>query len=160
VQSVGYHLYKDDKSVCKPLQVNLNFRSHSGILDVAGAVLLRLFGVFPDSATKTKPNRGLFLGPRPSIFNNVKVLLLKEAVSKLDGVVVLTHDENVSRWKSLLDYPLVYGIREAKGLEFQCVLIVDFFGGLLYLFRPVGGIYYWNETAPISKRSAPKSKVS
>jgi hypothetical protein len=130
VRSVGYQLYKDDKSLCKPLQVNLNFRSHSGILDVAGAVLLRLFSVFPDSATKTKPDRGLFRGPRPSIFHNVEVSRLKEAVSKLDGIVVLTHDENVSRWKRLLDYPLVYGIREAKGLEFQCVLIVDFFGGL------------------------------
>jgi hypothetical protein len=37
--------------------------------------------------------------------------------------------------KRLLDYPLVYGIREAKGLEFQCVLLVDFFGGLPYLFQ-------------------------
>jgi hypothetical protein len=142
---------KMTKALCKPLQVNLNFRSHSGILDVAGAVLLRLFDVFPDSATKTQPDRGLFRGPRPSIFHNVEVLRLKEAVSKLDGVVVLTHDENVSRWKRLLDYPLVYGIREAKGLEFQCVLLVDFFGGLPYLFRPAGGICYWNETAPLSK---------
>jgi hypothetical protein len=130
VRSVGYHLYKDDKCLCKPLQVNLNFRSHSGILDLAGAVLLRLFVVFPNSATKTKPDRGLFRGPRPSIFHNVEVLRLKEVVSKLDGVVVLTHDENVSMWKRLLEYPLVYGIREAKGLEFQCVLIVDYFGGL------------------------------
>jgi hypothetical protein len=36
-----------------------------------------------------------------------------------------------SRWEELLDHPLVYGIREAKGLEFQCVLLVDF-GGLPY----------------------------
>jgi hypothetical protein len=130
VRSVGYHLYRDDKSLCKPLQVNLNFRSHSGILDVAGAVLLRLFDVFPNSATKTKPDRGLFHGPRPAIFQNVQILRLKEAVSKLDGIVVLTHDENVSRWKRVLDYPLVYGIREAKGLEFETILIVDFFGSM------------------------------
>ncbi len=93
VRPVGYHLYKDDKSLCKPLQVNLNFRSHSGILDVAGAVLLRPFSVFPDSATKTKPDRGLFRGPRPSIFHNVEVLRLREAGWKLSGVVVLPHDE-------------------------------------------------------------------
>jgi superfamily I DNA/RNA helicase len=102
VRSVGYNLYKDNKSLCKPLQVNLNFRSHSGILNVAGAVLLRLFCVFPDSATKTKPDSGIFRGPRPSIFHHVEILRLKEAVTKLDGVVVLTHDENVSQWKRLL----------------------------------------------------------
>jgi hypothetical protein len=110
--------------------VNLNFRSHSGILNVAAAVLSRLFAVFPDSAAKTKPDRGLFRGPRPGVFHKVDASVLKEAVSKLEGVVILTHDENVSRWKRMLDYPLVYGIREAKGLEFQSVLVVDFFGGL------------------------------
>jgi hypothetical protein len=115
----------------KSLQVNLTFRSHSGILNVAGAVLLCLFVVFPNSATKTKPDCGLFRGPRPSIFHNVEVSRLKKVLSKLDEVVVLTHDENVSRWKWLLGCPLVYGIREAKGLEFQqCVLLVDFCGGL------------------------------
>jgi hypothetical protein len=47
---------------------------------------------------------------------------------KLNGIVVLTHDEKVSYWKRALgNYPLVYGIRAAKGLEFKRVLILGFF---------------------------------
>jgi hypothetical protein len=55
---------------------------------------------------------------------------LQELVKKRKGIVVLTHDDHVLRWKRSLDYPLVYGIREAKGLEFQEVILVDFFGGV------------------------------
>ena len=46
----------------------------------------------------------------------------------LDGVVVLTHDSSVWHGKRKLgDYPLVYGIRAAKGLEFKPVIVLDFF---------------------------------
>jgi hypothetical protein len=47
------------------------------------------------------------------------------------SLVVLTHDAGVAALRRALDeYPLVYGIREAKGLEFQEVVLVDFFAGV------------------------------
>ena len=59
-------------------------------------------------------------GARPGVFRGVQVeqlsSLLKE---RLQGAVVLVHDESAELWKEELDYPLVYGIREAKGLEFK-----------------------------------------
>ena len=64
------------------------------------------------------------------MFHKVEIERLKELVKRREGIVVLTHDNDVPRWKRTLDYPLVYGIREAKGLEFQEVILVDFFRGV------------------------------
>jgi ATP-dependent exoDNAse (exonuclease V) beta subunit len=49
----------------------------------------------------------------------------------IDGVVLLTHDENVNALRSLVgEDVLVFGIRYSKGLEFPHVIIVDFFSSL------------------------------
>ena len=113
----------------KPKTATVNFRSHSGVLDTAAAVLQRLFAAFPDSAKQLAPDRGLFTGPRPGILQNVLPARLKQLVTEhLHGVVILTHDSSVWHWKRKLgDYPLVYGIRAAKGLEFKPVIVLDFF---------------------------------
>jgi hypothetical protein len=133
IRSVGYHLFGEKHRHLipdKPKTVHLNFRSHRGILNVAAAVLSCLFEVFPDSAKQLKEDRGLFHGPRPGVLNKVEVARLQELVTRRGGIVVLTHDRDVPRWKRSLNYPLVYGIREAKGLEFQEVILVDFFAGV------------------------------
>lgn len=130
------------------------FRSHAGILGCAGGFLDLLFAYFPGSAKQLKKDFGLFKGSRPGVFSNIQLeqlsVLLKE---KTQGMVVLTHDESASQWRETLDYPLVYGIREAKvwtfritffctlpravlmlhhtqGLEFPSVIILDFFSEL------------------------------
>jgi AAA domain len=141
IRSVGYHLCDNaSRSLIpdKPKTVNVNFRSHSGILDVAAGVLALLFGAFPNAAKQLSKDRGLFKGPRPAVFQKVGAMRLKELVYKLDGVVILTHDKETAKVKRDLDYPLVYGIREAKGLEFYAVILVDFFGDLpFHLQKPL-----------------------
>ena len=129
VRSVGHCLYNQDKKLIpdKPKTVNVNFRSHSGILNVAAGVLGQLFKAFPDAAKQLKKDRGLFLGPRPSVLHKVELHIVRDLIAKLDGLVILTHDNAMENLKQQLDYPLVYGIREAKGLEFQSVLLLDFF---------------------------------
>jgi superfamily I DNA/RNA helicase len=110
IRSVGYCLYGEERKHLvpdKPRTVHLNFRSHCGILNVAAAVLSCLFEVFPDSAKQLKEDLGLFHGPRPGVFNKVEVERLKELVVRRGGIVVLTHDRDVPRWKRALDYPLV-----------------------------------------------------
>ena len=44
------------------------------------------------------------------------------------GTVVLVHDSTVSRYRRALGatYPLIYGIRAAKGLESKSVILLDF----------------------------------
>ena len=132
IRSVGYHVAGADRRDLipqKPRTVTVNFRSHSGVLDVAAAILQCLFSHFPDSAKQLPTDRGLFTGPRPGVFQNVQSDRLCSLVwEKLNGVVLLTHDASVWYWKKQLnDYPLVYGIRAAKGLEFKRVILLDFF---------------------------------
>ena len=156
IRSVGYRLYGENRRhliLDKPKTVHLNFRSHCGILNVAAAVLACMFKAFPDSAKQLKEDRGLFQGPRPGVFHNVEVARLRELVMKRKGVVVLTHDRDASRWKQSLDYPLVYGIREAKGLEFQEVILVDFFVGVPdSLQKPWRDLLLGRDLADISQR--------
>ena len=136
IRSVGFYVCGTERRHLipeKPKTVNVNFRSHSGILQTAAAVLSCLFGAFPESAKQLKEDHGLFSGPRPGVFSRggVSFQRLREAISAGGGIVVLTHDVTVPQCKDALGgYPLVYGIREAKGLEFQSVVLVDFFSEL------------------------------
>ena len=117
IRSVGFkvcgterrHLIPD-----KPKTVNVNFRSHSGILQTAAAVLSCLFGAFPDSAKQLKEDRGLFSGPRPGVFPRVSSQRLREAISTGGGFVVLTHDAAVPRCKDALR-GLSFGLRYPRG---------------------------------------------
>jgi len=131
IRAVGYHIAGSDRRNLipqKPKTVNINFRSHSGILNTAAAILQCLFDVFPGSAKQLKKDRGLFRGPRPGVLHKVDSEHLAALISdKLNGAVILTHDSNASHWKRRLGYPLVYGICEAKGLEFKSVILLDFF---------------------------------
>jgi len=137
VRSVAYYLYKDEKNKDrfipdKPRTVNVNFRSHAGILNVAAAVLDLLFSTFPGSAKELPRDEGLFLGPRPAVFQYVKDAKLKELVDKIDGVVLLAMNDQEVKWLQDLVGPsvVVLSIRDSKGLEFPHVIIVDFFKSL------------------------------
>jgi len=137
VRSVGYFVAgnkpgnKRSLIPDKPKKVNVNFRSHAGVLNCAGGFLDLLFTYFPGSAKQLSKDHGLFKGARPGVFQGVQVhqlsTLLKE---KMPGAVVLTHDDSAARWSEKLDHRLVYGIREAKGMEFKSVIILDFFAEL------------------------------
>jgi hypothetical protein len=133
VRSVAHALYAGDPRYIpdKPVTVNLNFRSHSGILNTAASVLERMFAFFPRSANRLSPDVGAFAGPRPGIFHDISSDRLTELVSRIDGVVLLTHDDHVSALQALVgNTTLVFGIRDSKGLEFPHVIIVDFFSKL------------------------------
>ena len=134
IRSVEYHIATDHNNLIlqKPKIVNENFRSHAGIINTAGAILSCMFGAFPHSAKQLKEDQGVFLGPRPSVFYKVHDNKLSSLISnQLNVIVVLVHDSNVSHCRRSLDgYPLVYGIRAEKGLEFKSVIIMNFFTDL------------------------------
>jgi len=132
IRSVQYHISKDKKQVMrKPKKVHVNFRSHAGILKIAGSVLKCMIEAFPKSAEHLGIDHGVFVGPQPSFFENVDVESLRDLLhGKLSGTVVLVHDARIGYWKEALEYPLIRSIRESKGLEFKNVLILDFFGDL------------------------------
>ena len=134
IRSVEYCIApeKNNLMLQKPLVVNVNFRSHTGVLNIAASILSYMFEAFPNSAKQLKEDRGIFQGPRPSVLYRLDYKRLSFLLKKsLNGAIVLVNDSNVSRCRRLLnDYPLVYGIRAAKGLEFKSVIILNFFGDL------------------------------
>jgi hypothetical protein len=134
VRAVAYHLFPNDKRYIpeKPLTVNVNFRSHAGVLNAASAVLDLLFKAFPGSAKELPKDEGLFLGPRPGLFHNVKPTMLLELVEKIEGVVLLTmYDHEVEKLKKIVGKKaIVLSICDSKGMEFSDVIIVDFFKSL------------------------------
>jgi superfamily I DNA/RNA helicase len=90
-----------------------------------------LFEAFPGSAKELPNDEGLFMGPRPSILQDVKPQMLKELVEKIDGVVLLTmSDVRVKELEKIVPKNVVLSIRDSKGLEFADVIIVDFFKDL------------------------------
>ena len=132
IRSVGYYVAGSNRRHLipeKPRVVNVNFRSHAGILNCAGGILDLLFGHFNNSVKQLKRDYGLFKGARPGVFHKVDVQQLSALLKRnLQGAVVLTHDASATHWRELLDHKLVYGIREAKGLEFKTVILLNFFG--------------------------------
>ncbi len=101
VRSVGHFV---GSIIQKPRTVNVNFRSHSGILNCAGAVLDLLFSHFPSSAKQLNKDSGLFQGSRPGVLSGATVDQLNILLSdKLKGAVIITHDESARRWRRLLN---------------------------------------------------------
>jgi len=107
VRGVGHFV---GSVIQKPKTVNVNFRSHSGILNCAGGVLDLMFTHFPSSAKQLRKDEGLFQGSRPEILLGTSIDKLNILLGdKLKGAVVLTHDESARHWRRLLnDYKVSY----------------------------------------------------
>jgi ATP-dependent exoDNAse (exonuclease V) beta subunit len=124
------------KDTIKPLSLTKNYRSHSGVLEFAATFLTQLDVCFPDSFQKLDADFGLSRGPRPGCWTAPKGMASLRAALKLDQrLIVLTRDEHAKQLEVLLgenDPELastvnVLGICESKGLEFNDVILVDFF---------------------------------
>lgn len=108
---------------------------NSGILNCASAVLEKMFAMFPGCAKVLPKDSGLYLGPRPvyhqvdTIGNNRDGLF--RILKSNERLMVLCPDEVAEQLEGLLQINgvsnIVLGIREAKGLEFPDVILVDFF---------------------------------
>jgi superfamily I DNA/RNA helicase len=66
IRTVAHFLFQNEKTGKKgipekPMKLNVNFRSHSGILNVASGVLDLLFSAFPGSAKELPRDKGLFV---------------------------------------------------------------------------------------------------
>ena len=79
----------------KPMVLHLNFRSHTGILNLASAVLGRLFLLFPGAASKLPPDEGLYKGPRPGLMLLESEDRLLSVLTQNDGLMLLTHEHQM-----------------------------------------------------------------
>ena len=114
-----------------------NFRSHSGILQLAASVIDLLMEFFPLSLDKLPRDQGMFPGPKP-------VLLLSYDFSDLASILkvsrreasaiefgarqaIIVQSEEVKQNLRKKIKAIVLTIFESKGLEFDDVFLYNFF---------------------------------
>lgn len=134
----------NQQNTIKKFELNVNYRSHKGILNLAASVIELLSDLFPDSIDKLLPERGVVDGPQPFIFKGFRadtffsdVFSGSEQVSNLiefsaSQVIIVRDDASKRRLKelnnnSIENIGLVLTVFEAKGMEFNDVLLYNFF---------------------------------
>ena len=122
----------------KLYQLTHNYRSHAGILRLASSVVDLLLYYFPDSFDRLQKDEGLFEGPKPVLLEACSptdlALILQgnqRQSSRIEfgahQVVLVVSNEAREAMPDELKQGLVMTIYEAKGLEFDDVLIYNFF---------------------------------
>lgn len=122
-------------------QLGLNYRSHDGIVKFGSMVMDLLWKTFPQTVDKLVPEEGLLCGPIPFIFIGCERDVLTKATlagSKeapadkakfgAEQVVLVRDEESKARLKSSIgDIALILTILQSKGMEFDDVVLFDFF---------------------------------
>ncbi|KAG8528783.1 uncharacterized protein KY384_006471 [Bacidia gigantensis] len=140
-----------------PRNFNLstNFRSHQGILNLAGLVMTMLWNGFPSFIDKLEPETGIMNGPKPVLFLRCDANIIRSrsvGLSELSQrsadfgaeqvILVRNQDEKRNLQAEIGDIGLILTILEAKGMEFDDVIIWHFFSNSAHQtsFRRIGAL--------------------
>ncbi|KAG8744274.1 hypothetical protein FRC10_010437 [Ceratobasidium sp. 414] len=117
----------------------VNYRSHGGIVDCASSVVQLISDLFPYSIDKLSKETGLIDGPKPIFFSGwdrgvvrFEQFLRGEADTKIDfgaSQVILVRNEAARETlrAQVGEIGLILTLYESKGLEFDDVLLYNFF---------------------------------
>ncbi|XP_071113489.1 TPR and ankyrin repeat-containing protein 1-like isoform X1 [Haliotis cracherodii] len=119
-------------------QLTHNYRSHAGILSLASSVLDLMVEFFPESFDRLQKDQGLFNGPPPILLESCSVgdlaILLQGNKRKTSHIefgahqaILVVNDSVKNNMPEELSHGIVLTIYEAKGLEFDDVLLYNFF---------------------------------
>ena len=119
-------------------QLGINFRSHAQILQLAASIIDLLVNFFPSSFDHLPEDKGMFHGPIPTLLHSCNIsdlaVLLRgnkrEASSIEFGahqVIIVQSEDAKKALPDVLTAGNVLTVFEAKGLEFDDVLLYDFF---------------------------------
>ncbi|KAI3972839.1 hypothetical protein MKX01_019497 [Papaver californicum] len=135
---------KEQSRISEIFQLNQNFRTHAGVLHLSQSVIDLVYHFFPHSIDILSPETSLIYGEAPVLLESVKdenaiITIFGNSCGGNSGEnmvgfgaeqVILVRDESAR--KEILDQigkqALVLTIVECKGLEFQDVLLYNFFG--------------------------------
>lgn len=117
-----------------------NYRSHQGILSLASFVMGLIWKGFPETVDKLEPEIGNLSGPRPLLLIGVDFGLLHSSnaghatysVGTADfgaEQAILVRDTNtkIALQDQIGDVALVFTILDSKGMEFDDVILWNFF---------------------------------
>ena len=145
LRSVFYHIskhvdrYRGQKVKLRVPQLHTltqNFRSHSGILQLAASVIDLLMYFFRSSLDELPRDQGMFPGPKPVLLScdfDDLVLLLKGNRREASAIefgarqAIIVQSEETKKDLSNKIKAIVLTVFESKGLEFDDVLLYNFF---------------------------------
>ena len=119
-------------------ELTINFRSHTGILRLAASVIDLMKHFFPSSFDRLPGDEGMFEGPIPMVLDscNISDLALVLRGNKRESsaiefgahqVIIVQSEEAKKNIPDVLKAGIVLTVFESKGLEFDDVLLYDFF---------------------------------
>ena len=125
-------------AVPKIHELEVNFRSHSGILNLAASVIHLLKKLFPASFDKLPVDTGLYSGPKPFLLISCEASDLAQLLQRnkrqsssiefgAHQVIIVQTDAAKQRLPDALKSGIALTVFEAKGLEFDDVLLYNFF---------------------------------
>ncbi|KAE8038056.1 hypothetical protein FH972_010602 [Carpinus fangiana] len=140
--SCGHDKRKGKGKILDIFHLSQNFRTHDGVLKLSQSVIELLYHFFPQSIDVLQPETSLINGEAPILLgsgnnqNTISTIFKNSGKAGRSFVgfgaeqVILVRDDHVQ--KEITNYvgkqALVLTIVECKGLEFQDVLLYNFFG--------------------------------
>lgn len=120
------------------LKLLQNYRSHKGALNLAADVIEIVYELFPTTIDRLPPDTGVMDGPKPILLEtrreqDLLVMLIGNVRSTAliefgaHQAVIVRDDEARRNLPPELKLALVITVNEAKGLEFDDVLLYNFF---------------------------------
>lgn len=124
----------------KMFTLSKNYRSHQGILTLASLIMEMIWNGFPETVDKLEPEVGNLSGPKPVLFIGCDTSILRSstvASGKLSErsadfgaeQVILVRDPymKANLQDKIGDVVLIFTILESKGMEFDDVILWNFF---------------------------------
>ncbi|KAI9567008.1 P-loop containing nucleoside triphosphate hydrolase protein [Boletus coccyginus] len=139
-QNQSTHLIQD-RSVIEPtaFQLVINYRSHGGILNCAHTVIERITRFWPEAIDGLQPEEGIVDGLKPVFFRGwdqdtvrYEQFLFGASGSRIEfgarQCILVRDDEAIEKLrKEVGDIGLIMTLYDSKGLEFDDVLLYNFF---------------------------------
>ena len=132
-----FHYEKQLNDKPQIFQLTNNYRSHSGILNLASHVVELIEHFFPLTIDKLKKDRGMYKGPTPVILETKMNDFLLHLVGNENTtrslefgahqVIIVRSQEAKDQLPKELKQCLVMTVHEVKGLEFEDVFIYNYF---------------------------------
>ena len=119
-----------------------NYRSHAGVLNLAASVIDLLDHFFKQSFDSYLPrDKGILEGPRPLLIDGrghiddvfSQYQPSSEIAFGAHQAVIVRSKEAIKTLPKSLQYAIVLTVYEAKGLEFDDVLLYNFFSDSLVI---------------------------